>query len=64
MKIVTEAEASKDLKTVLDHVVDDAEVAVITRLDDKAAVVMGRDHYNSLLETLQSCMYNFNISLC
>ena len=52
MKIATEAEASKDLKAVLDHVVDDADIAIITRLDDKAAVVMGRDHYNSLMETL------------
>jgi len=52
MRIVSEAEASKDLKTVLDHVVDDADIAVITRADDKAAVVMGRDNYNSLMETL------------
>ena len=52
MRIVSEAEASKDLKTVLDHVVDDADIAIITRPDYKAAVVMGRDHYNSLMETL------------
>ena len=52
MRIVSEAEASEDLKKVLDHVVDNADIAVITRLDDKAAVVMRRDHYNSLLETL------------
>ena len=52
MRIVSEAEASKDLKTVLDHVVDDADIAVITRPGDKAAIVMGRDHYNSLMETL------------
>lgn len=52
MRIVSEAEANEDLKTVLDHVVDDADITVITRSDDKAAVVMGRDHFNSLMETL------------
>lgn len=52
MRIVSEAEASKDLKALLDHVVGDADITVITRPDDKAAVVMGRDHYNSLMETL------------
>ena len=52
MRIVSEAEASKDLKALLDHVVGDADITVITRLEDKAAIVMGRDHYNSLMETL------------
>ena len=52
MKIVTEAEASKNLKTVLDHVVEDADIAVITIAGNKVAVVMGRNHFNSLMETL------------
>ena len=40
------------LKSVLDKVIDDADVAVITRKEGQHAVVMGQDHYNSVMETL------------
>ena len=52
MRIVSFTEARKNLKTVLDQVVDDADYTIITRRDGENAVVMSLDHYNSLMETL------------
>lgn len=39
-------------KSVLERIVDDADIAVITREDAGDAVVMSMSHYNSLMETL------------
>lgn len=52
MQVVTYTDARNNLKSVLDKVIDDADVAVITRKEGQHAVVMGQDHYNSLMETL------------
>lgn len=52
MKVVTFTEARNGLKGVLDGVVDDASVTVITRRDSEDAVVMSLDYYNSLMETV------------
>lgn len=53
MKIVTYSHARNALKSVLDSVVQDSDVAVISRRDAEGdAVVMSLDHYNSLMETL------------
>jgi antitoxin YefM len=53
MKVVTYTEARSTLKTVLDRVVNDADVTVITRRDAEGdAVVMSLDSYNSIMETL------------
>lgn len=53
MKIVTYSHARNALKSVLDGVVRDADVTVISRRDAEGdAVVMSLDHYNSLMETL------------
>ena len=53
MKVVTYSQARNALKSVLDGVVQDADVAIISRRDaDGDAVVMSLDHYNSLMETL------------
>jgi len=53
MKVVTYSHARNALKSVLDAVVRDADVTVISRRDaDGDAVVMSLDHYNSLMETL------------
>ena len=53
MKVVTYSHARNALKTVLDDVVRDADVAIISRRDAEGdAVVMSLDHYNSLMETL------------
>lgn len=52
MRIVSFTEARNSLKAVLDSVVNDVDVAVITRRDSEDAVVMSLDYYNSLMETV------------
>ncbi len=52
MRIVSFTEARNGLKSVLDHVVNDADYTIITRRDSEDAVVMSLDHYNSLMETV------------
>jgi len=53
MKVVTYSHARNALKSVLDGVVQDADVAIISRRDAEGdAVVMSLDSYNSIMETL------------
>ena len=52
MHVFTYTDARNNLKSVLDKVIDDADVAFITRKEGGHAVVMGQDHYDSLMETL------------
>lgn len=52
MNILTYSEARNNLKGVIDQVIDDADVTIITRKEGQNAVVMGQDYYNSLVETL------------
>ena len=52
MRIVSFTEARNGLKSVLDHVANDADYTVITRRDAEDAVVMSMEHYNSLMETV------------
>lgn len=52
MDTVTFSNARKQLKSVLDTVVDNADATIITRRDAESAVVMSLDHYNSLMETV------------
>ena len=52
MHVFTYTDARNNLKSVLDKVIDDADVAVITRKEGQHAVVMGQDYYNSVMETL------------
>jgi len=53
MKVVTYSYARNALKSVLDGVVQDADVTVISRRDAEGdAVVMSLDSYNSIMETL------------
>ena len=47
MHVFTYTDARNNLKSVLDKVIDDADVAFITRKEGHA-VVMGQDHYDSL----------------
>jgi prevent-host-death family protein len=49
--IVTFTEAQNNLKSVLDEVVDDANVTIIARRYAPNAVVMSLDTYNSIMET-------------
>jgi antitoxin YefM len=53
MKVVTYSYARNAIKSVLDGVVQDADVTVISRRDAEGdAVVMSLDSYNSIMETL------------
>lgn len=53
MKVVTYSHARNALKSVLDGVVRDADVTIISRRDAEGdAVVMSLDSYNSIMETL------------
>ena len=53
MKVVTYSHARNALKSILDEVVQDADVTIISRRDAEGdAVVMSLDSYNSIMETL------------
>jgi antitoxin YefM len=52
MRIVNYTDARNGLKGVLDQVIDDADVTVITRRDAPDAVVMSKQHYDGMMETL------------
>ncbi len=53
MKVVTYTYARNSLKAILDEVVQDAGVTIISRRDAEGdAVVMSLDSYNSIMETL------------
>ena len=52
MRIISYTEARNGLKTVLDGVEADADIAIITRRDGADAVVMSLAHYQSMAETL------------
>lgn len=53
MHVVTYSYARNALKSVLDQVVQDADVTIISRRDAEGdAVVMSLDTYNSIMETL------------
>lgn len=53
MKVITYSHARNALKSVLDDVIQDADVVIISRRDAEGdAVVMSLDSYNSIMETL------------
>lgn len=52
MRVINFSEARNALKRVIDQVVSDADIAVITRRDAPDAVVMSLDTYNSMMETV------------
>jgi antitoxin YefM len=52
MRIINFSDARNSLRAVIDQVVEDADVTVITRRDAPDAVVMSFDHYSSLMETV------------
>jgi antitoxin YefM len=52
MRTVHFSDARSNLKTVIDQVVDDADVTLITRRDAPNAVIMSQDYYDSLMETV------------
>jgi antitoxin YefM len=52
MRVISFSEARNNLKEVIDKVVNDADVAVISRRDSPDAVVMSLDTFNSWMETV------------
>jgi antitoxin YefM len=52
MRTVPFTDARANLKRVIDQVVDDVDVTLITRRDAPNAVVMSQEHYESLMETV------------
>ncbi|MGZ8288544.1 MAG: type II toxin-antitoxin system Phd/YefM family antitoxin [Telluria sp.] len=52
MRIINFSDARNSLRAVIDQVVEDADVTVISRRDAPDAVVMSFDHYTSLMETV------------
>ena len=52
MQTATFTEARNRLKSVLDGVANDANIAIITRRDASDAVVVSLNYYNSLVETM------------
>ena len=52
MRVVNFTEMRKNLKSVLDQVVMDADYTIISRRDAENAVVMSLDQFNGLMETV------------
>lgn len=52
MRIINFSDARNSLRSVIDQVVEDADITVISRRDAPDAVVMSLDHYNGLIETV------------
>ncbi|MCC6136724.1 MAG: type II toxin-antitoxin system Phd/YefM family antitoxin [Candidatus Contendobacter sp.] len=52
MQVINFSEARKNLKTVIDQVIDDADYTIIARRDAPDAVMMSLDTFNGLMETV------------
>ncbi len=52
MQVINFSEARKNLKAVIDQVIDNADYTVIARRNSPNAVVMSLDTFNRLMETV------------
>ncbi len=52
MRTIAFTDARANFKRVIDQVVDDVDVTLITRRDAPNAIVMSQEHYDSLMETV------------
>jgi antitoxin YefM len=52
MRVVSFSDARNQLKSVLDHVVNDADYTIISRRDAEDTVVMSLNSFNGLMETV------------
>ena len=52
MRTIAFTDARANLKSVIDQVVDDVDVTLITRRDAPNAIVMSQEYYDSLIETV------------
>ena len=49
MRVLSYSEVRENFKSVIDQTIDDADITIIHRRDGEDAVLMGQDHYNSLI---------------
>jgi antitoxin YefM len=52
MQIINYSQARDQLKAVIDRVVEDADIAIISRRDGDDAVLMSKAMYESMQETI------------
>jgi len=52
MQVISYSEARNSLKSVIDSVIDNADITIINRRDGGDAVVMSLNHYQQMAETL------------
>jgi len=62
MRTIHFSDARSNLKTVIDQVVDDADVTLITRRDAPNAVIMSQEYYDSLMETVHLLRSPVNVA--
>ena len=62
MRIVNFSDARKNLRAVIDHVVADADVTVISCRDGHEAVIKSFDYYGSLMETVHLLSSPVNVA--
>ena len=51
MDVMTYSDARKNLKSVMDRVVDDCSEMIITRRNGRPVVMVSLDEWNSIMET-------------
>ena len=61
MQVIHFLDARNQFKQVIDQVVADSDVTIITRRDGEAAVVMPLNTYNSMMETLHLIKSSANL---
>jgi antitoxin YefM len=52
MEIVNFTEARQNFKSILDRVTDNVDCAIVVRRGGDDAVIMSKNHYDSIMETL------------
>ena len=56
MQVINFSDARNQLKQVIDQVVADCDVTIISRRDAEDAVVMSLDTYNTMMETFKESL--------
>ena len=62
MRVINFSDARNQFKQVIDQVVSDCDVAIISRRDADDAVVMSLNTYNSMMETLHLLKSSANVN--
>lgn len=52
MTVIQYSNARKNFRSLIDKVNDDSEVVIVTTKDNKNAVLLAEDDYNSMIESL------------